>query len=59
MSLPEGRTVHAASDDNAIAFDLTLYGDAYTDGEVEGAGWLLPLLSEALLQPLDHAVIHG
>jgi hypothetical protein len=59
MSVPEGRVVHAATDESAIHFDLMLYGDAYADGEVEGAGLLLPLLREAIAKPLDHAAILG
>jgi len=44
----EGRTVHASTDVSLIVTDLMMYGNAYTDGPVEGAGILLPFMRKAL-----------
>lgn len=55
--VPKARILHHASEEGAITLDLMLYGDAYTDGEVEGAGILLPLIREAIARPLDHTAI--
>ena len=50
----EGRTVHASTDVSSIVTDLMLYGNAYTDGPVEGVGILLPFIRKALHNNMIH-----